>query len=133
MVFVANLLILEYSDHHQNVISSSVYYPGPLHKISLQSVHNLLNNVVHRQTARQPDRQNRQTNATKNITFFAEEVIMAFNICQLTRGTKKLYKTHLSTDLMSITLSQNAACRVMLAELLDLNIFYSDEMDWAWY
>ena len=40
MMFVAHLLILEYSDHHQNLISSSLYYPGPLHKISLQSVHN---------------------------------------------------------------------------------------------
>ena len=41
---------------------------GPVHKISSQSVHNFLSNVVHRQT-------NRQTNATKNITFFAKEVI----------------------------------------------------------
>ena len=49
-VFFAHLLILEYSDHHQNLISSSLYYPGPLHKISLQSVHNFLSNVVHRQT-----------------------------------------------------------------------------------
>ena len=28
--FCAHLLILEYPDHHQNVISSSLYYPGPL-------------------------------------------------------------------------------------------------------
>ena len=27
--FYAHLLILEYSDHHQNLISSSLYYPGP--------------------------------------------------------------------------------------------------------
>ena len=33
-------------------ISSSLYYPGPLHKISLQYVHNLLRNVVHRQTVK---------------------------------------------------------------------------------
>ena len=32
--FFAHLLILEYSDQHQNLISSSLYYPGPLHKIS---------------------------------------------------------------------------------------------------
>ena len=50
MVFFAHLLILEYPDHHQNLISSSLYYPGPLHKISLQSVDNCLSNVVHRQT-----------------------------------------------------------------------------------
>ena len=30
--FFAHLLILEYSDQHQNLISSSLYYPGPLHK-----------------------------------------------------------------------------------------------------
>ena len=35
VVFFAHLLILEYSDHHRNLISSSLYYPGPLHKISL--------------------------------------------------------------------------------------------------
>ena len=73
MVFFAHLLILEYLDQHQNLISSSLYYPGPLHKISLQSVHNVLSNVVHRQTDRQT---NRQTNATKNITSFAKEVII---------------------------------------------------------
>ena len=57
--FFAHLLILEYPDHHQNLISSSLYYPGPLHKISSQSVHNFLSNVVHRQTDKQP-------NTTKN-------------------------------------------------------------------
>ena len=30
----AHLLILEYPDHHQNLISSSLYYPRPLHKIT---------------------------------------------------------------------------------------------------
>ena len=65
--FFAHLLILQYPDHHQNLISSSLYYSGPVHKISSQSVHNFLSNVVQRQT-------NRQTNATKNITSFAKEV-----------------------------------------------------------
>ena len=65
--FFAHLLILEYPDHHQNLISSSWYYPGPLHTISSQSVHNVLSDVVHRQT-------DKQTNATKNITSFAKEV-----------------------------------------------------------
>ena len=65
--FFAHLLILQYPDHHQNLISSYLYYSGPVHKISSQSVHNFLSNVVHRQT-------NRQTNATKNITSFAKEV-----------------------------------------------------------
>ena len=62
MVFLAHLLMLEYSDYHHNVYSSSLHYPGPLHKFSLQSVHNVLSNVIHRQTNKQTDR---QTNATK--------------------------------------------------------------------
>ena len=69
--FFMHILILEYPDHHQNLISSSLYYPGPLHKISPTSVHNFLSNVVHRQTNKQTDR---QTNVTKNITSFAKEV-----------------------------------------------------------
>ena len=55
--FFAHLLILQYPDHHQNLISSSLYYSGPVHKISSQSVHNFLSNVVHRQTDRQTDKQ----------------------------------------------------------------------------
>ena len=47
-------------------------YSGPLHKISSQSVHNFLSNVVHRQTNRQTDK---LTNANKNITSFAKEVM----------------------------------------------------------
>ena len=70
--FFAYLLILQYPDHHQNLISSSLYYSGPVHKISSQSVHNILSNVVHRQTDKQTDK---LTNATKNITSFAKEVI----------------------------------------------------------
>ena len=70
--FFAHLLILQYPDHHQNLISSYLYYSGPVHKISSQSVHNFLSNVVHRQTNRQTDK---LTNATKNITSFAKEVI----------------------------------------------------------
>ena len=69
IVFFAHLLISEYPDHHQNLISSLLYYPGPHPKISSQSVHNFLSNVVHKQT-------NRQTNATKKITSFAKEVIL---------------------------------------------------------
>ena len=61
--FFAHLLILQYPDHHQNLISSYLYYSGPIHKISSQSVHNFLSNVVHRQTNKQT---NKLTNATKN-------------------------------------------------------------------
>ena len=71
-VFVAHLLILQYPDHHQNLLSFSLYYSGPIHKISSQSVHNVLSNVVHRQTDRQTGK---LTNATKNITSVAKEVI----------------------------------------------------------
>ena len=65
--FFAHLLILEYPDYYQNSISSSLHYPGPLHKILAHFVNNFLSNV-HWQT-------DKQTNATKNITSFAKEVI----------------------------------------------------------
>ena len=55
--FFAHLLILQCPDKHQNLISSSLYYSGPVHKISSQSVPNFLSNVVHRQTDKQTDRQ----------------------------------------------------------------------------
>ena len=75
----AHLLILQYPDHNQNLISSSLYYSGPVHKTSSQSVHNFLSNVVHRQTNKQTNKQtdrqtDKLTNATKNITSFAKEV-----------------------------------------------------------
>ena len=73
--FFAHLLILQYPDHHQNLISFYLYYSGPVHKISSQSAHNFLSNVVHRQTNRQTDK---LTNATKNITSFAKEVINSY-------------------------------------------------------
>ena len=87
VVFFAHLLILEYSDEHQNLISSSLYYPGPLHKIwiSLKSVHTFLSNGVHRQTNKQTNKQtDRQTNAKKKITSFVQEVIKAlWDYCAL--------------------------------------------------
>ena len=63
----AHLLILQYADHHQNLISSSLYYSGPVHKISSQSVRNDLSNVVHRQTNRQTDRQTNQRYQKHNL------------------------------------------------------------------
>ena len=56
----AHLLILQYPDHHQNLISSSLYYSGPVHKSSSQSVHNFLSNGVHRQANKQTNRQTNQ-------------------------------------------------------------------------
>ena len=49
----------------QKKIMSSLYHPGSIHKISLQSVHNIFSNVL----------TNRQTKASENITFFAKGVI----------------------------------------------------------
>ena len=63
----AHLLILQYPDHHQNLISSYLYYSGPVHKISPQSVHNFLSNVVHRQTNKQTDRQTNQRYRKHNL------------------------------------------------------------------
>ena len=60
--FFAHLLILQYPDHHQNLISSYLYYSGPVHKISSQSVHNCLSNVVHRQTNRQTNQRYQKHN-----------------------------------------------------------------------
>ena len=65
--FFAHLLILQYPDHHQNLISSSLYYSGPVHKISSQSVHNFLSNVVHRQTDKQTNRQTNQRYQKHNL------------------------------------------------------------------
>ena len=82
--FFAHLLILQYPDHHQNLISSYLYYSGPVHKISSQSVHNFLSNVVHRQTNKQTNKQtDKLTNATKNITSFAKEVITSPKVLDL--------------------------------------------------
>ena len=50
MVVFAHLLILEDLDHRQNLISSSLYHPGPLYKISSKSILNVLSNVFHKQT-----------------------------------------------------------------------------------
>ena len=92
--FFAHLLILQHPDHHQNLISSSLYYSGPVHKISSQSVHNFLSNVhrqTNKQTNKQTDRQtDKLTNATKNITSFAKEVIIIDNTCILMSKTECL-------------------------------------------
>ena len=93
--FFAHLLILEYPDHHQNLISSSLYYPGPRPKISSQSVHNFLGNVVNKQTNRQT---NRQTNATKNITSFAKEVISDSDIVKYINELLPFLKILFSTS-----------------------------------
>ena len=56
MGFFAHLLIIEYIYHHHNIIISSMYYPGPLHEMSSQSIYNCLSNVVHKQTNKQTNK-----------------------------------------------------------------------------
>ena len=68
-VFVAHVLIYEDPDCHQNLFSSSLYDPKRPHKITLQSAHDFLSNVAHRQTGK-------QTNDTENKASFDKEVII---------------------------------------------------------
>ena len=72
--FFAQLLILEYiaMDHHHNLISSLLYYPWLLHKISSQSVHNFLNNVIHKQISRQT-----------NLRYWKYNLLCGFGFCCL--------------------------------------------------
>ena len=74
MVFFAQLLILEYIaiDHHHNLISSLLYYPWLLHKISSQSVHNFLNNVIHKQISIQT-----------NLRYWKYNLLCGFGFCCL--------------------------------------------------
>ena len=74
-IFFAHLLILEDLDHHQNLISSSLFYPGPLHKISSQSIYKSLSNVVHKQTDQ------------CCITFFCQGDIKMINVVTISSVT----------------------------------------------
>ena len=49
VVFFALFLTLKDPDCHK-ILISSLYHPEPLHKISLQSAHNVLSNVAYKQT-----------------------------------------------------------------------------------
>ena len=70
--FFAHLLILEYLDHHQNLISFSLYYLA----LSIKFHPNpFITFWVMLSTNKQT---NRQINATKNMIFFAKEVKMCF-------------------------------------------------------
>ena len=60
--FFAHSLILEYLDHHQNLFSYSLYYPGPFHKVLSLSGYNFLSNVVHRQTDKQTNQRYQKHN-----------------------------------------------------------------------
>ena len=44
--------MLDHLDEHQNLISSSLSHTQPVHKISSESVYNLLRYPAHRQTDR---------------------------------------------------------------------------------
>ena len=84
----AHLLVLQYPDHHQNLISSSLYYSGPVHKISSQSVHNVLSNVAHRQTNKQTNQRYQKHNLLcqggNNCSKVCEKIIFKhlFNYCR---------------------------------------------------
>ena len=93
----AHLLILEYPDHHQNLISSSLYYPGPLHKISSQFAYNFLSNVVHRQTDKQTNqRSQKHQSINQSILFLIKRyIINALSAVQW--NTHKLVWTHTYT------------------------------------
>ena len=73
----AHLLILEYPDHHQNLISSSLYYPGPLRKFSSNP---FITFWVMLSTDRQTDRQTNQRYQKHNL------------LCQ---GGKKIEHTYI--------------------------------------
>ena len=66
MVFFCSFTHHTIPDHYQNLISSSFYYSGPLHKISSQSVNNFLSNV-HRQTDKQTDKLTNQRYQKYNL------------------------------------------------------------------
>ena len=59
-------------NHYQNLITCFFCHPGPLHKISLQSIHNIMSNVANRRkTGRQTN--NKQTNENyQNVISLAE-------------------------------------------------------------
>ena len=120
--FFAHLLTLQYPDHHQNLISSCLYYSGPVHKMSSQSVHNFLSNVVHRQTDRQ--KTDKLTNATKNIASFAKEVIRAENsvyeqlLCVLMcKNVINAFNVH-STVQLAFFVDKSLTCKKQVSPLI---------------
>ena len=92
MVFFAHLLISKYPDHHQNLISSSLYYPGLLHKISSQFAHNFLSNV-HKQIIKlEALRERRPPWPRQIITLILPTVKMLSLICERLPPLKKKKK-----------------------------------------
>ena len=90
----AHLLILEYPDHHQNAIISSLCYPGPLHKISSQSVCDFLNNVVYRQT----DKQTNQRYQKHNLLWQGGNYCLV-TLCQAASSRMLCHKVSMSVKL----------------------------------
>ena len=93
--FAHLLLILEYPDHHQNLISSSLYYPGPLHKISSQSVPNFLSYVVHRQTDRQTNRRYQKHNLLCQGSKYIIKIYEACPSCCPSQIVTVLYRSNI--------------------------------------
>ena len=94
--FFAHLLILQYPDHHQNLISSSLYYSGPVHKFHPNP---FITFWVMLFTDKQTDR---QTNATKNITSFAKEVINNTYLSHILRDGRRFRSWRNCTVLSSV-------------------------------
>ena len=84
MVFFCSFTHFRIPEHHQNLISSSLYYPGPLHKISSQSVHKCLSNVVHRQTDKRTNQRYQKHNLLcqggNKYTLIHKKPILLFTI-----------------------------------------------------
>ena len=76
-------------DHHHNLITSLLYHPEPLHKISAQSIHKVLSNV-HKQT-------DRQTSATKNVTSFCQVGNNRFAVTSMLCSNISCHKVSLLT------------------------------------
>ena len=110
---------------HQNLISSSLYHLGPLHKSSLQSIHNFLRIVAHTQTDRQT---NKQTIATENITSFAKEVInkkIQKKIKRIVRVlTDKIFENYPWGKLTSYVINTHGKNK------LPCDVFYHLECQW---
>ena len=93
IMFFAHLLILEDPDHYQNLISSSLYHLRPLHKISAQSVHNILSDIVHKQTNKQTDRHTNQFYQKYNLLLQRRQLWKISCEDLKTRGSKSRKKS----------------------------------------
>ena len=94
----ARLLFYEDLDCHQNFVSSTLYHPGPVLNLSLQCVHNFLNNVARRHTHRQTNKQTNSTQEYRNIRcLLYESTQRTDHSHQRYSNTVSLYSTSIFT------------------------------------